>query len=179
VGALTSRERLRSAATGASHGADLAAVAAAAEQQVASVRFEAADVNAVGHGQRLEDRARFGIDPPQLALVTLPGTVPELAVDPGDAGDEAIGFDRAQDRAGLRIDLMDLALLILRDPERPFGPGEPRRVTRRRRGDRRQDRAGGGIDLLDAVGRQLIQVASAATSSRRPAAPVSGSNDCK
>ena len=34
-------------------------------------------------------------------------------------------LDGAQDRAGLGIDLMDLALAILPDPERALGPGQP------------------------------------------------------
>ena len=55
-------------------------------------------------------------------VVALPRTVPELAVDPGDARDEAVRFDRAQNRAGIGIDLVDLPFAILPDPQRPFGP---------------------------------------------------------
>jgi len=47
------------------------------------------------------------IDAPQFALVGFPGAVPEVAVDPGDAGDEVVGLDGAQDPASLRIDLVD------------------------------------------------------------------------
>src|SRR5713101_7592969 len=52
-------------------------------------------------------------DSPQIALVTFPGAVPELSVDPGDAGDEAVGLDRAKNRPCLGIDLMDLPVPIL------------------------------------------------------------------
>jgi hypothetical protein len=44
--------------------------------------------------------------------------MPELAVHPGDAGDEAIRFDRAQDSAFLGVDLVDLAGVVLADPKR-------------------------------------------------------------
>jgi hypothetical protein len=53
----------------------------------------------------------------QLALVAFPCAVPQRAVDPGDARDEAVGFDGAKDRAGFRVDLMDLALAIVADPQ--------------------------------------------------------------
>ena len=52
--------------------------------------------------------------------------MPELAVDPGDAGDEAAGLDGAKNRSRLGIDLMDLPVPTLAYPERPFGPCEPR-----------------------------------------------------
>ena len=58
--------------------------------------------------------------------VTFPGGVPELAIDPGDSGDEAVGFDGAKDRPCFGIELMDLPVPMLPHPERPFGPGEPR-----------------------------------------------------
>src|SRR5690606_38935154 len=44
-------------------------------------------------------------------------TVQALAIRPGDAGDEAVGLQRAQDAAGLRIDLVDLALAALAHPQ--------------------------------------------------------------
>ena len=77
------------------------------------------------HVELLQNLARFGIDAPHIALVAFPGGVPQLAVDPGHAGDEAVGLDGAQDCPGLGVDLVDLALAVLPDPERPFGPGEP------------------------------------------------------
>jgi hypothetical protein len=98
------------------------------------------------------------VDSPQIALVTFPGGVPELAVDPGDPGDEAIGLDSAKNRPGLRIDLMDFPLPILPHPERPFGPSEPRVTAAAGRGDRRQHMAGLRIDLLYAILGELKQV---------------------
>jgi hypothetical protein len=54
------------------------------------------------------------------------GGMPKLSIDPSDPGDEAVGFDGAKNRPCLRIDLMDLPVSILPDPERTFGPREPR-----------------------------------------------------
>ena len=84
--------------------------------------------------------------------------MPELAVDPGDPGDEAVGLDGAKNRAGLGIDLMDLTVAILPDPERPFGPGEPRVSAAAGRRDRGEHTAALRIDLLDAILSELKQV---------------------
>src|SRR5438045_784315 len=84
--------------------------------------------------------------------------MPELAVDPGDAGHEALAFDGAKYRARVRIDLMDLALAVLSDPERAFGPGQSGIVTTARRGDRGEHLACCGVDLLDAILCDLEQV---------------------
>src|SRR5439155_10606483 len=92
------------------------------------------------------------------ALVTFPGAVPELSVDPGDPGDEAGGLDRAKNRPCLGIDLMDLPVSILPHPERPFGPREPRVAAPAGRRDRGDHTAGLRIDLLDAVLGNLKQV---------------------
>ena len=90
------------------------------------------------HLEPLQHLARFGIDSPQIALVAFPGAVPELAVDPGHPGDEAVGLDGAKNRPGLRIDLVDLPAPMLPHPERPFGPGEPGVAAAAGRGDRRE-----------------------------------------
>src|SRR4029450_6034962 len=74
----------------------------------------------------LQYLSRFRIDSPHIALVTFPGAVPELSVDPGHAGDEAVGLDRAKNRACLGIDLMNLSVTILTDPQRSFGPRQTR-----------------------------------------------------
>ena len=84
--------------------------------------------------------------------------MPELAVDPCHAGDEAVGLDRAENRAGIGIDLVDLPVAIVPDPERPLGPREPRVAAVARRGNRREHAPGRGIDLLDAILRNLKQV---------------------
>ena len=107
---------------------------------------------------RLQYLSRSGIDPPQFALVAFPGAVPELAVDPGDAGDEAVGLDGAKNRPGCGIDLMDLPLPILPDPQRPFGPGEPRVAAAAGRRDGGEHAAGLRIDLLDVILGDLKQV---------------------
>src|SRR6266850_8602753 len=82
-------------------GAHLAARGAAAEEQVLTVGLEPADGDARGHLQALEDFAVLRIDAPDLALFALHRAVPELAVDPGNAGDETIRLDRLEDGAGL------------------------------------------------------------------------------
>src|SRR5262249_37498192 len=112
------------AAPGPADGSHLAAAAAAAEKAIAAVGFAPRHVRARRHLEPFQDLSRSGIDAPHVALVTLPGAVPELSVDPGDPGDEAVGLDGAENRPGPRIDLMNLPLPILPDPERPFGPGE-------------------------------------------------------
>src|SRR5262249_46304971 len=102
--------------------------------------------------------ARSRIDSPQIALVPFPGTVPELAVDPSDPGDEALGLDGAKNRASLGIDLMDLPVPILPHPERPLGPGEARVTAAAGRRDSGDLSACLRIDLLDAILGDLIQV---------------------
>src|SRR5581483_4883149 len=101
------------------HGPHLAAACTAAEEPVAAVGFQARHAHAGRHRAALQHLPRSRVDPPELARVVLPGTVPELAVDPRDPGDEAAARDGAQDRPGLRIDLMDLPVAVLPDPERP------------------------------------------------------------
>src|SRR6202790_1135161 len=93
----------------------------------------------------------------QFALVTFPGAVPELVVDPGDPGDEAAGLDGAKNSPCLWIDLKDLAVAILPAPERPFRPCEPRAASPRRR-DRGEHTAGLRLDLLDAILGELKQM---------------------
>ena len=53
---------------------------------------------------------------------------------------------------------MDLPVAILSDPERPFGPREPRVTAAARRRDRGKHAAGFRIDFLDAILCQLKQV---------------------
>src|SRR5262249_29263714 len=98
------------------HRADLAAVAAAAEEAVLAVGFEARHADTLGHGDRFQHLAGLRVDVPEVALLLFPGAVPELAIHPGDAGDEAATFNGAQDPAGVGIDLVDLAFAIDTDP---------------------------------------------------------------
>ena len=111
---------------GPTNGSQLPAPSSAAEEPVAAVGLDPRHVHSGRHLEPFQDLSRSGIHSPQFALVTFPGAVPQLAIDPGDPGDEAVGFDGAKERPCLGIDLMDLPVPILSHPERPFGPGEPR-----------------------------------------------------
>src|SRR5215212_1074073 len=66
------RGRSRSDPSGTSHGADLAARAAAAIEQVRAVRLEAADAGAGRHLEALEHGAVGRVDATDLADVALP-----------------------------------------------------------------------------------------------------------
>ena len=138
-------------------GPHLPAPAASAEEPIAAIGLEPRNEDAGRHRDLFQEVSRSGIDSPQLALVTFPGGVPELSVDPGDPGDEAVGLEGAKNRACLGIDLVDLPVPILPDPERPFGPREPGAAAARRR-DRGEHTAGLRIDLLDATLGDLKQV---------------------
>ena len=56
------------------------------------------------------------------------------------------------------IDLVDLPVAVLPDPERAFRPGQPRVTPAARGRDRRQDLAGRRIDLVDAFVGDLEEV---------------------
>jgi hypothetical protein len=43
-----------------------------------------------------QDLSCLRIDSPHIALVTFPGAVPALTIDPSHAGDEAVGLDRGK-----------------------------------------------------------------------------------
>ncbi len=122
--------------------------------------LEPRDARSGRHLEPLQYPSRLRIDPPQFALVAFPGSVPELAVDPGDPGDEAVGHDRAKNRPGLRIDLMDLPLPVASHPERPFGPRKPRIGAAAGRRYRGEHAAGPRVDLLDAILGELIKALS-------------------
>jgi hypothetical protein len=103
------------------------------------------------HLDTLKNLSGSRIDSPQITVITFPGGMPELSIDPGDPGDEAVGLDGAKNRAGLGIDLMDLPAPILPDPQRTFRPREPRVSATAGRWDRSQHAAGLWINLLDAI----------------------------
>jgi hypothetical protein len=84
--------------------------------------------------------------------------MPKLSIDPSHPSDEAVGFDGAKNRACLRIDLMDLPVPILPDPERAFSPREPRVAATAGCWDRGEHTASFGVDLLDAILGDLKQV---------------------
>ena len=148
----------RGASTGAADCPHLPAPSSSAEEQIAAIGLEPRNTHSRWHLQPLQDFSRSRFDSPQIALVAFPGAVPELAVDPGDAGDEAVGLDRAENRPCLGIDLMDLPIAILSHPERPFGPRESRVTATAGCRDRGEHTAGRGIDLLDAIFGELKQV---------------------
>src|SRR6266540_4643007 len=113
-------EPLPGASLGPADGPHLPGPASSAEELIVAIGLEPRNVHSGRHLERLQDLSRSRIDPPQIALITFPGAVPELSVDPGDPGDEAVGLDGAKNRPCLGIDLMDLP--VLPHPERPFGP---------------------------------------------------------
>jgi len=143
------------ASTRAADRSHLPARRAAAEESVATIGFEPGHVHSRWHVDLLQHLARLGINSPQVALAAFQGGVPELSIDPGDAGHEAVGFDRAQNLACLRVDLMDLPITILSDPQRPLGPCEPRVAATAGCRDGGEDLSRGRIDLLDAILRDL------------------------
>src|SRR6266581_6110904 len=142
---------------GPADGSHLPAPSSSAEEPIAAIGLEPRHAHSRRHLELLQDLSCSRIDAPQIALVTFPGAVPELAVDPGDPGDEAAGLDGAKNSSCLWIDLKDLPVAILPDPERPFGPCEPRATAARRR-DRGEHTAGVRIDLLDAILGELKQM---------------------
>src|SRR5262249_31968561 len=143
---------------GLAHGAHFAAASTATVEDASAVGLEPGYGDTGGHLEALKDFTRFRIDAAEVALLGLPGAMPEVAGDPGNARDEASGFNTAQDRAGLGVDLVDLAGAILSNPKRPLGPGQARvaAVGRRRNGGYHLARA--RIHLLDPVIGELPQV---------------------
>jgi hypothetical protein len=137
---------------------DLPGSSISAEELVGAIGLKAGNPNSVGHFEPLKNFSGLRLDPPQVALVTVPGGVPELSIDPGNSGDEAVGLDGAKNGTGFGIDLMDLSLAILTDPECPFGPGESRVATAPGSGYRSEDTAGFRIYLLDAILGELKQM---------------------
>src|SRR5262245_5012596 len=149
---------LPSRRSGLAHGAHLAAGATAAVEDASPVGLEPAHDGAGGHLEALDDLAGLRIDAAQVALVVLHGGVPELPVHPGDAGDESVRFDRAQDRAGLDVDLVDLPGAVLADPECSLGPGQARVAAVGRRWDGGDHLARVRIHLLNPTVRDLPEV---------------------
>src|SRR6185369_10470528 len=85
--------------------------------------------------------------------------MPEFTVYPRHAGDEAVRLDRAQDRARLGVDLVDLAVAMLADPERALGPGQARVVALAGCRKGRNYRSRRGVDFLNATVSELVEVA--------------------
>src|SRR5215510_6354802 len=144
----------------------LSAVSASAEELIAAIGFEPRHTRSTWHLEPFQNLSGSRIDAPHIALVTFPGAVPELAVDPGDPGDDAVRLDGAKDRARLGIDLVDLAVPMLAHPERPFGPRQPRVTAAAGRRDRGHHTAGLRVDFLDAILGDLKQVLAVEGGSR-------------
>src|SRR5687767_11395774 len=89
------------------NGADLSAASAARVKEVRPVGLQPAHADAARHLQPLQHGTAFWVDPPDIALVVFPCAVPQLAVDPGHAGNEAVGLDGPFDHTGSGIDLVD------------------------------------------------------------------------
>src|SRR5918996_4824334 len=111
---------IRGCSIGLAHGAPLAAAGTAAVEDTGAVGLEAAHGDTCGHLEALEDFARLRIDTAELALLGFQGTVPEFAVDKGNARNKAIRFNRAQDCSGHGVNLVNLAGAVLSHPERPL-----------------------------------------------------------
>src|SRR5690349_8727760 len=122
---------------------------ASTEESIAAVGLQPGHPNPFRHRELLEHFARRRIDAPHLALVALPGTVPQLSVHPRHTRDEPVRFDRAQDLPRLGVDLMDLPRPMLSDPQRPLGPRESGVAAIARRRDAREDPSTLRIDLVD------------------------------
>ena len=75
---------------------DLAALFPSAEEPIGTIRFEPGNVDSLGHVEVFKHFTRLRIDSPQIALVTFPGGVPQLSIDPRNPGDEAVGLDGAK-----------------------------------------------------------------------------------
>src|SRR6476619_8287515 len=74
----------RGASPGPADGSHLSAVSASAKELIAAIGFEPRYDDAARHLKPLQHLSRLRIDAPQIALVGFPGTVPQLAIDPGD-----------------------------------------------------------------------------------------------
>lgn len=122
-----------------------------------AVGFETGDAGAFGHVEAFEDRAAHRVDAAEVAFRAFPRAVPELALDPCDAGDEAVGGDHAPDGAGPGVDLADPAPLVVADPERALGPGKAGVAALRGR-DGAEHVAGRGVDPADVAAGDLPEV---------------------
>jgi hypothetical protein len=80
----------RGTSPGSADGSHLPAASASAEELIAAIGLEPRHAYSRRHLEPLQDLSRSRIDSPQIVLVTFPGAVPELSVDPGDPGDEAV-----------------------------------------------------------------------------------------
>ena len=95
---------------------DLPRRSSSAEELIVAIGLESGDPDPSWHLDALKNFPGLRIDSPQITVIAFPSGVPELSIDPRDAGDKAVGLDRAKNRASLGIDLMDSSVPILPDP---------------------------------------------------------------
>src|SRR5277367_5765367 len=82
----------------------LPAASSPAKELIAAIGLEARHAHSRRHLKALQDLPCSRIDPHQIALLTFPGGMPELTVDPRNACDEAVGLDGAKSGPCLGID---------------------------------------------------------------------------
>src|SRR5262245_54795559 len=147
----------RRTSPGSADGSHFPAAPPAAKKLIAAIGFEPRHSYSRRHLDTIQNLSRSRIDPPQITPIIIPSTVPEFSIVPGHPCYETAGFNCAENRPGFGIDLIDLPVLILRNPKRPFGPREPRAIRTRHR-DRCKHTTGLWIDLLDPIVGDLKQV---------------------
>src|SRR5689334_23383734 len=102
---------------GAADGSDFPTLRASAKEPVAAIGLQPRNAHARRHLEFLQHLSGPGVHSSDVGLATFGGAVPQFPIDPRDAGDEAIGCDRPKNLARLRIDLIDLPVAIVPDPE--------------------------------------------------------------
>src|SRR5215469_188625 len=135
---------------------DLSRLFSAAEELIASIGFESRDADSAWHLDAFKNFSSLRIDSSQITFAIFQGGMPQLSIDPRDAGDESVRVDCAQNLSRVGIDLIDLPVAVLPDPERPLGPGKARVPAATGRRDGRNDAARPGINLLDTILGDLI-----------------------
>src|SRR5204863_8840816 len=83
---------------------------------------------------------------------------PELSVDLRAAGAQPFRLDVPQDRARVRVDLVDLARAVFADAERTLGPRQARVAALSRRGNAAQHAGRLGVHRLDPVFGDLPEI---------------------
>src|SRR5207245_5079413 len=86
----------RGASPGPADGPHLPALASSAEELIAAIGLEPRNAHSGRHLERLQDLSRSRSDSPQIALVTFPGAMPQLSVDPADLSDQALALHCAK-----------------------------------------------------------------------------------
>ena len=82
-------------------------------------------MDSVRHFQLFADLSSPRVNVPQVALVAFRSGMPKVSINPSDTGYEAVGLDRTENFAGVRVDLMDFPVTILSDPQCALGPRKP------------------------------------------------------